>query len=57
MSSPTSRSPVVTAPDGRELTLTFAREDEDTILVTVSGAHLRTFEVDASGRIGDRRHR
>lgn len=54
---PQDGSYVVTAPDGRELTMTFARKDEDTILVTVSGAHERTFEVDAGGRTHDRPHR
>jgi hypothetical protein len=54
---PQDGSYVVTAPDGRELTMTFARKDEDTILVTVSGARERTFEVDAGGRIRDHRDR
>lgn len=54
---PQDGSYVVTAPDGRELTMTFARQDEDTILVTVAGARERTFEVDAGGRVRDHRHR
>ncbi len=53
---PQDGSYVRTAPDGREMTMTFARLDADTIEVTiVGGRHDRVFEVDAGGRIHDRR--
>lgn len=55
---PQDGSYVLTTPEGREMTMTFARLDADTILVTVTGGkHDREFEVDAGGRIRDRRRR
>jgi hypothetical protein len=51
-SVPQDGSFVITRPDGGELTMTFARVDDDTIRVTVSGGeHERSFEVDADGDI------
>ena len=45
---PQDGSFVIIRPDGREMTMTFARVDDDTILVTVTnrGEHERSFEVD-----------
>lgn len=49
---PQSGAYVVTNPAGKELTLSFARVDDDTIAVTVSGgARERTFEVSGEGAV------
>lgn len=51
-SVPQDGSFVITRPDGREMTMTFARVDDDTILVTVTGGEReRSFEVGSDGDI------